>query len=296
MPERSLNFAEKLADIERRFRDFARLADRAAEREARLTWWRNPRLAVTCKQTSAATYPDIKDAPNTYWIKFLDSTFTRTEGQQTRTDTARQTDGKTKAHLPDGQLCDYLPEGTFCYVLYDNRRWWIIRYYTPDRLFELKYDHTPGATTTVYRLAWDGAALSVDADCEFDASDSLGVYRGRAKDKFASPHNQGSRGWARYFPEPGTERWEMHFMQPCALWIEGLTYSAVQTTDATFDIDGVHVMQPVGGLICDQDPAAAMTIQNTFDHRADSNATAVAAWDETSDHWDGIQVKCPVVS
>lgn len=128
MPERDPQLDERVRDLEREIRELHARIDRgAADREAVTKLPRNPRLAKTCKQTSGGSYPDIATTPNTYWVQFLDSTFTETEGDQTPTDTARQADGAKLAHKRNGDDGDFIEEGTVVAVMFDNGRFWIMQ-------------------------------------------------------------------------------------------------------------------------------------------------------------------------
>lgn len=132
MPERDPQIDDRVEQLERDLRRLQASIDRgAADRESITSMPRNPRLAKTSKQTSGGTYPDLSDSPNTYWIRFLDSTFTETEGDQTPTHTARQADGAALAHVIDGGR-DFLAEDTVVIVTFDNKRWWIIHVVTGD--------------------------------------------------------------------------------------------------------------------------------------------------------------------
>ena len=99
MPEGPANIDAQLRDLAARVDQIEAARDRAAERPAILGRARNPRLAITCKKDTGTDYPDISDEPNTYYVKFLDSTYTETEGKQTATHTERQTEGRFLARV-----------------------------------------------------------------------------------------------------------------------------------------------------------------------------------------------------
>ena len=82
-------------------------------------------------------------------------------------------------------------------------------------------------------------------------------------------------------------------MQLHALLITGTLTGDLDTEDSTFTISGAAVMQPIGGLICDQDPAGEITVYNTHGWEATSEARVVAAWNEATGSWEAIQVDCP---
>jgi len=87
---------------------------------------RNPRPAKTCKKDGVTAYPTAASEPNTYYIQFLDSTYTESEGDQTPSDTARQSTGRYLAHMREAERYRYLPEGSIVGVFHDRARWWII--------------------------------------------------------------------------------------------------------------------------------------------------------------------------
>jgi hypothetical protein len=160
-------------------------------------------------------------------------------------------------------------------------------------LFELKYDHTPGGTTGVYPRDYDGAdwVTDVDDDRVFSVRDERAVYRGRARDKFSSPHDRGSYGEALRFP--GCSDWIMVWLEPHALMVKGQLTDDLASTDSTFEIDGFEIMQPTGGLIVDQDPGDDLTIQNTFSCEGDDNGIVIAEWNEAQAHWEAQGIACP---
>lgn len=162
------------------------------------------------------------------------------------------------------------------------------------RHFELKDAHTPGDTSTAYNQSWSGTAWETDdtdSDTEFEVVDVKEIYRGRAKDAYSSPHDNGSLGTAEYNRTTG--QWEMTWLQPIALRIKGLTTAAVDELDSTFDIDAVGIMSPPGAIIVDQDPGDDITVENTFSCEADDNGIVHAAWDEDTAEWSGDAIACP---
>ena len=164
---------------------------------------------------------------------------------------------------------------------------------TKERHFELKDALTPGGTATAHPLEWDNDAgdwtVNTEAADEFEVEDLRGIYRGRAKDAYSSPHNQGSRGEARL--RNGV--WEITYLQPHALLIRGQLTADLETTDATCAIDGVEVMQPSGAIIVTTDPAANVTSTNRHKHEGSENGEVTAAWDEANDVFYNVQTDCP---
>ena len=110
----------RLNDLESQVADLRRQIERDARRNARLVAPRQVRTAITC--AISASYPT---APaDTYGIKFLDSTFTETAGDQTPTDTNRSATYQRIAH--DRMSGRFLSEGTVVEVYEQNNRWWIV--------------------------------------------------------------------------------------------------------------------------------------------------------------------------
>ena len=77
---------------------------------------------------------------------------------------------------------------------------------SPERRYELK-DNMPasgavaaGQQATAHPVDSEGT-VDTTAAREFEVYDQYGVFRGRAKDAFSTPHNQGSRGIARWSPD-----------------------------------------------------------------------------------------------
>jgi hypothetical protein len=153
------------------------------------------------------------------------------------------------------------------------------------RRFELKDDLAPGGTADAYLLE-DG---EVNEEKVFEITDKRGIYRGRKKDKFVSPHDQGSRGEAEY----RDGEWQIRWLTPQSLMIHGKLTADLATTDSTFTIDGVTVMNPIGGLITDQDPGDDVTVYNIFSWEGDNNGIVVAVWNQDTGRWEAIQVECP---
>lgn len=121
MNDRSPSYDDELTRLGAEIRELQQRADQAAEREARVGLPRQPRLARTCREEAGVD--DYPSSGDTFWIQFLDSTFTETEGDQTPTHTERQADGAVVAHSLGG----YLAEDTVVFAARDNGRWWIWR-------------------------------------------------------------------------------------------------------------------------------------------------------------------------
>ena len=131
MPDGVDTLRSRVAELETLVSELLAGRDSAAEREAGPGGGRNPRPAITCKKDAGTPYPAKADTPNTYYVKFLDSTYTQSEGDQTPTDTERQSEGRFLAHIREAETYRYLPEGSVVGVFYDKGgssggRWWII--------------------------------------------------------------------------------------------------------------------------------------------------------------------------
>ena len=153
------------------------------------------------------------------------------------------------------------------------------------RYFELKDDLTPGGSATALLREWNSGTSQYETGTdEFEVYDVFGEYRGRKKDKYTTPHDAGSRGEA--VQNTQNSHWEIKELQPAALMILGQATADFST--ATFTIDGVVVLQPIGGLITDQDPAGNITVANLFGYAGSDNDSIVAIWDEANDRYIAI--------
>ena len=56
-------------------------------------------------------------------------------------------------------------------------------------------------------------------------------------------------------------------------------------TASVFTISGASVMQPIGGIITDQDPAGNITYHNPMGNRGISGQSVRAVWDEANNRW-----------
>jgi len=168
---------------------------------------------------------------------------------------------------------------------------------TEFKYFELKKGNdltgTVGQTVTAHPQDWNSTSeeweTNTDEDSEFDITDVLGIYRGRGKDKFDSPHDDGSKGKAERNTE--SSQWEIVEITPHALWITGSLTDDFDT-DEDFTVDGVSVMFPTGAIIVDTDPAADITAHNGHDWDGSENALAELRWNEASTQWDCVELDC----
>lgn len=158
--------------------------------------------------------------------------------------------------------------------------------------FELKTALEPGMTATAYLRRYNSSTdeYETDTSTEFIVSDVEALHRGRAKDAYSSPHDEGSIGEARYFPE--SNRFEIERMQGHALWLVGDVYADFATTDSTFEIDNVQIAFPIGAIITDTDPAANITVHNIHDWDGTANAKAEVKWNEHKKRWECTELDC----
>lgn len=100
-------------------------------------------------------------------------------------------------------------------------------------------------------------------------------------------------GYARRMADSG--RFEIISMRSAATMITGLLTADLATTDTTFKIDGVTVMQPVGGELAedDLDESDEATIYNVFAWEGDNNGRCFAIWNQAASRWEAFQVACP---
>ena len=159
------------------------------------------------------------------------------------------------------------------------------------RRFELKYSKdADDSSATAYVLPYEDGYDDPDVDDEFEVYDPFGCFRGRGNNVYAEPHHNGSRGYATYRSD--ADRWEIIWMVPNALMLEG-SLTAALGGDTYFDINYVRIMQPGGGIICDQDPADDIRIYNPFNWIADYQSHCIAVWNEYRERWEATQIECP---
>jgi len=264
MPEGPETLAAQVRDLAARIGALEQGRDRSAERPAILGRARNPRLAITCKKDTGTDYPDISDEPNTYYVKFLDSTYTETEGKQTATHTERQAEGRFLAHVPNGTL--FLPRDTIVETFHDNGRWWVSPPVNGDIYFELKDALAPGGYADAYPLTYSGG-YAVDTGQYFRVHDAFNRFRGRAR--VASPALQGSRGKCRW--NTLSKRFEIDWLQP-----------------------HVTIMQPLDtALFMSTDGAAPTSANNNAGGELDNNAVVILGWNDANEDWDTLVGPCP---
>lgn len=147
-------------------------------------------------------------------------------------------------------------------------------------------------STVAHPRDWSGSAWVTDTDAgrEITIYDTLGKFRGRGKDDFSSPHNQGSI--ARVVLNADNARYEIRDMTPHALWIRGLS-DAAWTTPSTLDIAAsAVVMQPSGAIITHTDPAVKIPVNDVRDWEGASGVVIEAFWDESTQEFKARMVPC----
>lgn len=174
---------------------------------------------------------------------------------------------------------------------HDLDRWEIVELRQSEFIhLELKGALSPGGSAPAHPRLWNGAAYVTDTDTEFEVFDVLGQFRGRGIDDFGSPHNEGSFGTA--VRGLTVARWEIEDLQPTALMLHGQLTGDVETTDSTFTIDGVEIMQPVGAIITDTEPGDPITVNNLFSFEGDDGGQCIIVWNEDDADWDALQMEC----
>ena len=147
------------------------------------------------------------------------------------------------------------------------------------RYFELKTALLPGLSATAHFRFLSGGSYETDTDEDKESvvDDTLGVHRGRGRSEYDSPHATGSCGIAVEV----NGRYEIVDMQPHALWIAG--QATADFSGGTLTINNVAVVQPIGGLITDQDTAGSITVHNKANAEGSAGALLSVMW---NDNWN----------
>jgi len=315
----SPNYDDRISRLEVELERVRELADRAAEREARIGLPRQPRLAITCAQSSegfpsAPSYPD--PGANTVWIKFLDSTFTETEGEQTPTDTERQaTDGAVLAH---GRGCNHLQEGLVVHVYHDNGRWWII----PPRRGMVRFEMTEvlalpqsgSGSANAYLLDWVAGDPLDNLTAREDTILVVDGMRMFSKMATESP-DVGAYGiaWTPDDPmldSPYSATWEILTMQTPGMFTGSLdsalttSTSSVVVTAFRTDKAAGHITHegydPFGAGWSDANGGLKITVYNPpgggvpYIFEGDSGGTVLCRWNMRESRYYIIQAECPL--
>ncbi len=178
--------------------------------------------------------------------------------------------------------------GQRVYVALRNSRYEIISPPLDEWRFELKNALSIGGTAQAYFRRWTGAAWVTDTTIEITVTDRKGVYLGRGVTTYSSPHDTGSMGTAKYWPD--SNKWEITWLQPHALMIRGKATAI--WTGTTFSIDGVAIMQPSGAIITQVDPGSNITISDWLNWDGLENDDVLAVWDQDSETFKAIQKTC----
>jgi len=157
--------------------------------------------------------------------------------------------------------------------------------------FELKDALAPGGQATAYLLEDLSGTLTPNTNIEFEVYDRHSEFRGRARNAGVCA---GSRGRARYFGD--SQLWEIEKLQPHATMIRALVNEAggVATTDSTYNIDNVTIMQPLDtALFMSSDGAAPTEGNNQAGGELDNNAVVILGWNDEQEDWDTLVGPCP---
>lgn len=150
------------------------------------------------------------------------------------------------------------------------------------RRFRLTEDLQEGSSAGAVHLRWDGDAAFLEGEA-FTVWDLVDNYVGEV----------GDEGWAIHPHD--LDRWEIVELRQIggrgsdASIINGQTTGTVATTDETFTIDGVVVLQPEDGTIA----SGNITINNRVSFETDSGGECYAVWNYSAGTWDCIQLECP---
>jgi len=300
MPERSPRQRQRIADLEKEVAELTERADRTPERLPIVTERRNPRLAITAYDPVGGTYPKRSLDPNTYWIIFVDATYTGAHGLQAITATARQTLAKTVAcNIGD----EYLTRGTLVEVFWDNGKWWCLRcgalrrftLYTalvPNKVGAPAVTYNPGSTATAYLVYYnpDTSKLAVNTSFDFTVRDQQNRFRGPAYD---ATYWDYIIGYAKQMPD--SEEWEIVTMTHKAERIKFKASAAFTTASAS-----------VAGTVEDffngynPDPGGSgLTIYNwqtsdsSYQYEGDQYDLGWAWYDWTNDKYWIYDFECP---
>jgi len=159
--------------------------------------------------------------------------------------------------------------------------------------FELTSALSPGSTATAVRLDLVDGALVADDDDEFTVSDWQSVYRGRARDTYATPNDKGSRGLA--WKPHDHEDWEIVWLEPLARRCTAKAKGAIAAgTVATPTSGTVDYVSPIdGGLVVVEDAAEELTVAHMTAIAAEDDGDGIIEWDETNDRWLFYPLACP---
>ncbi len=204
----------------------------------------------------------------------------------------------------------YMLSGEYLTVLADMIRWWrgnryelkqrrgVVRRPLAHQIsrFELAEDLEPGGTAKAVRLVPDGDGWKhAEPEHEVVVRDGLGTTRGKKALEGESPSDEADGTHVVAYKAHDHADWEIVEAQPWPLMIRGKLTDDLDTTDGTFKIDGVVVLQPVGAIDVGHivDGSDEVTVHNIFSWEGDDNGNVMAVWNEEDTRWEAVQVECP---
>ncbi len=163
----------RLQAVEDAQRQLARSTSQLPERLAGQRVRIQSRLAITVDDPNTATYPEASATPNTYWIKFVDSTFDDSDdGDQALTTNNRQAVAPTVVR---NLRTTYIPEGTLLWVFQFEERWWTAySNATTIGVFYLNEPMPQRGSAEATQCEWDGDSWEPGAGDPVTVYDTVG--------------------------------------------------------------------------------------------------------------------------
>jgi len=203
----------------------------------------------------------------------------------------REQQREENTFLPRSGVGDWV----WCQFDEQSGRWLAVEPWEKTWRFKLTEDLAAGPANTataklvLMRSGWGasedgGVGLEYPTDIEFEVSNPL-YLPGRMV--------TGCVGYARRFADSGL--FEVVSCRGAATMIRGLLTADLATTDSSFKIDGVTVLQPCGAELAegDLDGSDEATIYNAdFEWESDEDAVCYALWDQANNRFNAFQVKC----
>ena len=154
--------------------------------------------------------------------------------------------------------------------------------------FELKDDlNTSSNTVDAYPRYYDHLTDKwiTDEDVVLTLTDQLHTRKGRKRDKFFPPNDEGSFG--RAVKHTVTNLWHIVDLVPTALWLSGIIVSDFNSDASVFFIKPNPTIDfPIGAVITDQDPAIVMVVFNPNDIWGSAGDRAEIRWNGVSRRWE----------
>ena len=189
---------QTIRQLQRELADLRRRLGRLEDRPPLVRPSQYTRLAKTVKDPVDDLYPDADTGANTFWIVFLDGSYTiDTDADLTPSWTPRQAvdDAGTTAHCIPGH---WVKEGTIVVVTFHPGvgsvgQWWFSDALPGGEIvpIELKTDLAKFGGATVWHLDDDGLRTTT----EETALDILGYYEGVGSDESGSPDGDKGACW-----------------------------------------------------------------------------------------------------